>query len=485
MWCKKSVYFRPVKILVLTSRFPFPLEKGDKLRIYNQMRELARAGHEIVLIALADEPVLDNYLNEIKQFCSRVYVFKLTKTAIFSNISRNILRGIKLPFQVAYFFNSTIKNQIKQVISDEKPDHIYCHLVRMSEYVRDVDLPKTLDFMDAFGAGTGRRAAISPFFLRPIWHFEARLMLNYEKKIALQFNNLTIISEQDRARLPISAAAVSVVGNGVDMAFFSLIDFNKKQLETIKNNLEIIKNELFNSNLVLNKKELKVNNSNLEINSNELIDNELASITNELNAFNSNSELNKNELNLIKQNADLIKKYDVCFVGNLGYYSNVEAVRYLIKNIFPLLKAAKPDIKILIAGARPTTEIQYLGDENITVLGWMDDIREAYAASRILVAPLMHGIGQQNKILEAMAMHVPVVSTSRVNNAIGAMPETEILVADTEGVFAEQILKLLQSIDLQNLIADNGRLFVEKKYSWAGATAVLEQLVLEKVKNQK
>jgi glycosyltransferase involved in cell wall biosynthesis len=474
LWCKKSVYFRPVKILVLTSRFPFPLEKGDKLRIYNQMRELARAGHEIVLIALADEPVLDNYLNEIKQFCSRVYVFKLTKTAIFSNISRNILRGIPLPFQVAYFFNSAIKNQIKQVISDEKPDHIYCHLVRMSEYVRDVDLPKTLDFMDAFGAGTGRRAAISPFFLRPIWHFEARLMLNYEKKIAAHFNHLTIISEQDRARLPISAAAVSVVGNGVDMDFFSLIDFNKKQLESIKSNLELIKNEL---ELNKNNKDLIKNKLDL-INSNSaLISNELVSINNELNAFNSNSELNKNELNLIKQNADLIKKYDVCFVGNLGYYSNVEAVRYLIKNIFPLLKAAKPDIKILVAGARPTTEIQYLGDENITVLGWMDDIREAYAASRILVAPLMHGIGQQNKILEAMAMHVPVVSTSRVNNAIGAMPETEILVADTEGSFAEQILKLLQNIDLQHLIADNGRAFVEKKYSWRGATVDLERLI--------
>jgi glycosyltransferase involved in cell wall biosynthesis len=482
-----------VKILVLTSRFPFPLEKGDKLRIYNQMRELARAGHEIVLIALADEPVSDAYLNEIKQFCSRVYVYKLTKMAIYGNILRNILRGPLLPFQVAYFFNSTIKSQIKDVIAAENPDHIYCHLVRMSEYVADADVPKTLDFMDAFGAGTARRSDISNFFLRPAWRFEARLMLDYEKNIATKFNHLTIISEQDRARLPITTRVVSIVGNGVDVDYFSLFDFNKKQLETIKNNLEIIKNELelsdlktnknelINEGSSINKHELITNKNNVEINRNTLINSELDAITNELEFIKNNTELNKkNELELIKNNNDLIKRYDVCFVGNLGYYSNVEAVRYLVKNIFPLLKKAKPDVKILIAGARPTDEIRYFTNENITVLGWMDDIREAYSASRILVAPLMHGIGQQNKILEAMAMHVPVVATSRVNNAIGATPETEILVADTEGSFAEQILRLLQNIDLQRLMANNGRTFVENKYSWREATVGLEGLISEK-----
>jgi polysaccharide biosynthesis protein PslH len=440
-----------VKILVLTSRFPFPLEKGDKLRIYNQMRELARAGHEIVLIALAETPVSPPFLSELKQFCSRVYALKLTKIAVFSNILRNILRGPWLPFQVAYFFNSSIKNQIQDIISDEKPDHIYCHLVRMSEYVKDVNLPKTLDFMDAFGAGTQRRAEISNFFLRPLWHFEARLMLNYEKNIAPQFSNLTIISEQDRDRLPISATAVTVVGNGVDIDFFSAESVSKNDLEQIKRNLEVMKTAF------------DVNSPDLET-----INNQLDFYENELNTEDINS----------KYSSDLIKKYDVCFVGNLGYYSNVEAVRFLVKKIVPLLKKQKPNIKILLAGARPTTEIQYLGDENITVLGWLDDIREAYTYSRILVAPLMHGIGQQNKILEAMAMGVPVVSTSRVNNAIGATPETEILVADTEGSFAEQILKLLQDIDLQNVMSENGRAFVEKNYSWQKATAALEQLIL-------
>jgi polysaccharide biosynthesis protein PslH len=450
-----------VKILVLTSRFPFPLEKGDKLRIYNQMRELARAGHEILLVALADEPVSAASMNELKQFCSRVYVFKLTKWMILGNILRNILRG-PLPFQVTYFFNSKIKKHIQHIISDTQPDHIYCHLVRMSEYVRDADLPKTLDFMDAFGAGTERRGEISSVIFRPFWRFEARLMRDYEQNIAAHFSNLTIISAQDRARLPIAENSVTVVGNGVDVAFFSVADYEKKQSETIQKNLEIFQKELDS-----NPNETKDLYSGMS--SNELISSELESIKNEL--------LNAKGLEMPKPNRDVFKRYDICFVGNLGYYSNVEAVRFLVSKIFPLLKKVKPDIKILLAGARPTEEIWGFANENISVLGWLEDIREAYANSRILVAPLMHGIGQQNKILEAMAMHVPVVSTSRVNNAIGATPETEILVADTEGSFAEQILRLLQSIDLQNLIADNGRTFVEKQYSWKEVTIHLERLI--------
>ena len=481
------------------------------------MQALSRAGHEIVLIALTEELISDNYLKELKPFCANVYALRLTKLAIFNNILQNILRGIKLPFQVAYFFNQSIKKQINDIVIKTQPDHIYCHLVRMSEYVKDLaDVPKTLDFMDAFGAGTQRRAAISSVFTRFLWRFEAKLMINYEKHVAPYFNNLTIISEQDRERLPISTSLITVVGNGVDIDYFSLINYGEKQFNEIKNNLEVFESELksieegnkkVRSEFEFHKKELEEAKKEFEalksdpditkkvlkiLNSNIVsVNKQIKGIENDLKTIDKNSmteeresfEETKNELTLIgkqyldKKQLDLAKRYDVCFVCNLGYYSNVEAVRFLIKKIYPLLKKAKPDIKILIAGARPIMEIQYLGNENITVLGWLDDIREAYVNSRILVAPLMHGIGQQNKILEAMAMHVPVVSTSRVNNAIGATPETEILVADTEGVFAEQILRLLQDIDLQNLMSDNGRAFVEKRYSWAGATAALERLI--------
>ena len=397
-----------MKILVLTSRFPYPLEKGDKLRIYYQIRELHRAGYEVQLVSLTEEKVKKADYQQVKAFCSKIFIFRITRFSVFMHAVFNILKGIKRPFQVAYFYDFSIKNAIDQIIETEKPGHIHCHLARMSAYIEHKTLPKTLDFMDAFGAGTMRRADISPFYIRPFWRIEARLMQRYEQYIASKFDFSTIISKQDKERLPFASTSktLHVIPNGVDVDFFDRSDF-------------------------------------------------------------------QNHNNTIE------KKYDICFVGNLGYYSNVEAVRFLIKKIVPLVKAQKPNVSILLAGARPTAEIWGFENDHIKVISWLDDIREAYAQSRTLVAPLMHGIGQQNKILEAMAMHVPVVSTSRVNNAIGATPETEILVADTEGVFAEQILRLLQDIDLQSLMSDNGRAYVEKRYSWDGATAALNRLIKE------
>jgi sugar transferase (PEP-CTERM/EpsH1 system associated) len=399
-----------VKILVLTSRFPYPLEKGDKLRIYYQIRELHRAGHEICLIALTEEPLKDVDYQKVKTFCSQIFTFSLSRFSIASHILSNILRGRELPFQVAYFYDSKVQKAINQIIETEKPDHIYCHLARMSPYIEDLNLPKTLDFMDAFGAGTLRRAEISSLFLRPFWRFEARLMTNYEQKIASKFDFSTIISEQDKQRLPltIESKEVYMIPNGVDVDFFDIADFQKG-----KNTIE--------------------------------------------------------------------KKYDICFVGNLGYYSNVEAIRFLVKKILPLVIEQKRDIKILLAGARPTAEIERLDKGNIKVVGWLDDIREAYAESRILVAPLMHGIGQQNKILEAMSMNVPVITTSRVNKAIGAIAGKEILLADTERGFAEQILNLLQDADLQKNIEENGRDFVIKNYSWTHSMQIFINLLKSKI----
>ncbi len=399
-----------MKILVLTSRFPYPLEKGDKLRIYYQIRELHRAGYEVQLVSLTEEKVKKADYQQVKAFCSKIFVFRITRFSVFIHAVLNIFKGIKRPFQVAYFYDFTVKNAIDQIIETEKPDHIHCHLARMSAYVEHKNLPKTLDFMDAFGAGTKRRADISPFYIRPFWHIEARLMQRYEQYMASKFDFSTIISKQDKERLTLNAdsAPVQVIPNGVDTDFFNIVDFQN-------------------------------------------------------------------------QNNAIEKKYDICFVGNLGYYSNVEAVRFLIKKIVPLVKAQKPDVTILLAGARPTTEIWGFTNDHIKVIGWLDDIREAYAQSRILVAPLMHGIGQQNKILEAMAMHVPVVTTTRVNNAIGSISEKDILLADTEGVFAEQILKLLQNIDLQNIISENGRVFVEQNYSWQQATRPFIELLNEKM----
>jgi polysaccharide biosynthesis protein PslH len=404
-----------VKILVLTSRFPYPLEKGDKLRIFHQIRELSRY-HEIVLCSLAENPVQELDYQEVKQYCSKIFIFQLRTVSIIKNIIANIFslpNGIssakKIPFQVAYFFDSHLKKMIHKTIATEKPDHIYCQLARMAEFVRDIPIPKTLDYMDAFSKGAERRAESSNCLTQPFWRLEARRMGQYETDLAQDFDNLTVISEQDRNLFsPKNNPKIQVVPNGVDTNFF------------------------------------------------------------------------KNIAPFAPVNAET-KAFHIAFVGNLGYYPNVEAVKFLVKRILPLLKKQIPNIKVLIAGARPTTEVKALADENVRIQGWLPDIREAYTDAQLFVAPLFHGSGQQNKILEAMAMGVPCVTTTLVNNAILAQPDEEILIADTPQEFAKKILQMLTESPQSSLNYDylrvNARQFVEKNYSWGKATFTLKQLL--------
>ena len=398
-----------VKLFVLTSRFPYPLEKGDKLRIFHQIRELSRY-HEIVLCSLAEQEVKDIDYQEVKPFCSKIFILNLNKKTVVFNILRNILTlpfRFNLPFQVAYFFNKNIRKQILQIIESEKPDHIYCQLARMAEYIRHLDLPKTLDYMDAFSIGAARRADSSHWLTKPFWKIEAHKMAEYEAQLAHDFDNLTIISAQDRDVLDFNEKnKIQVVPNGVDTDYFK------------------------------------------------------------------------------KNNAALPPQYHIAFVGNLGYYPNVEAAKYLVHQILPLLLIQIPDIKILIAGARPTAEVQKLSNKNVTVKGWLEDIRTAYSDAQIFVAPLFHGSGQQNKILEAMAMGLPCVTTSLVNNAILAKSDEEILTIEpfyTEGLWAEKILNLLQSVHNQEIISKNARLFVEKKYSWQYSATLLNNIIEKKI----
>ena len=402
-----------VKLLVLTSRFPYPLEKGDKLRIFHQIRELSRY-HEIVLCSLAEEQVQDIDYQEVKQYCSKIFILNLNKKTVVFNILRNILSlpfRLNLPFQVAYFFSKNIKKQILQIIDAEKPDHIYCQLARMAEYVRHLNLPKTLDYMDAFSIGAARRAESSYWLTKPFWKIEAHKMAEYEAELAHDFDNLTIISNQDRDVLDFNEKnKIQVVPNGVDTDYF------KKDITVIP------------------------------------------------------------------------PQYHIAFVGNLGYYPNVEAAKYLVHQILPLLLTQMPDIKILIAGARPTAEVLNLSNKNVVVKGWLKDIRAAYSDAQIFVAPLFHGSGQQNKILEAMSMGLPCITTSLVNNAILAKYDQEILTiepVDTEGVWAERIINLLQNIHNQEIISKNARLFVEEKYSWQYSATLLNNIIEKKAKQHQ
>ena len=140
------------KILVLLSRVPYPLEKGDKLRAYHQIRHLAER-YSIVLCCLNDQTLHPQALDHLKPLCEEVVVIRLSKLAIWRNLLRNLFSD--KPFQVAYFYHQSARKQIDQLIEQHLPKHIFCQLVRVTEYVKHYPvIPKTLDYGCAFqGSG--------------------------------------------------------------------------------------------------------------------------------------------------------------------------------------------------------------------------------------------------------------------------------------------------------------------------------------------
>ncbi len=207
-----------MKLLVVLSRFPYPLEKGDKLRAYHQIRCLS-ATHDIYLAAVHDKTVSPSDLKRLEPYCKSIFLLKQSGLRRFWNIGRTFLKG--LPVQCGFFYSKKNARKLDKIIRTVQPDHIYCQLFRMAEYVKSYNIPKTIDYQDAFSKGMFRRAEKAPWWLKPIFKMEGERTARYEAEIFTLFDNKTIITDIDRDLIPHpQSARIEIVPNGVDFETF-------------------------------------------------------------------------------------------------------------------------------------------------------------------------------------------------------------------------------------------------------------------------
>lgn len=379
---------------MLVSRFPYPLEKGDKLRAFHQLKELHKH-FDVTVFAISNREISTEHLKKVEEYCSEVIIHRQSILQKAWNIFRSALNGN--PYQVGYFYSSKGQKNIKQLLKKESFNHVYCQLVRMSEYVKNEhSIPKTLDYMDALSAGIQRRVSKQPFYKRWIFKSEANRLKRYESLMFDFFENRSIISKQDQQLImhP-NAQEIACIANGIDESFFETVSVEKT--------------------------------------------------------------------------------HDFVFVGNMSYPPNVEAIAYIAENILPLF----PNRNLLVSGSSPSKRVKKIASENaqIELTGWVDDIRTSYAAGRIFLAPMMIGTGMQNKLLEAMAMGVPCITTPLANNPIGTKENVEILVASSVEDFKNAIETLINNPDKYTEIQSNARSFVERNHHWGETTKRLVELI--------
>jgi glycosyltransferase involved in cell wall biosynthesis len=154
------------------------------------------------------------------------------------------------------------------------------------------------------------------------------------------------------------------------------------------------------------------------------------------------------------------------FLGDMSYPPNISAALRLAERIFPRIRSTLGDATLLIIGRDPAPSIRRLNGAAISVTGTVENIWPHIASANIFVFPMFEGAGLQNKILEAMYAGVPIVTTSIAAASIGATSGEQLLVAESDGEIAAQAIKLLSDPACANKLADEGRAFVMREFSW-------------------
>lgn len=385
-----------MKLLFITSRFPWPLTKGDKLRAWNQIKYLSQ-DNEIILFSITQEKMSDEWIEALRPFCKKIKVYYLAPWKVPFNLFRNFFTT--LPFQSMYYYNRRALREIKKVVDSEKPDRIMFQLIRTAPFARHFESNKcVIDLMDCLSYHYLLRSNNASYVKRLFYRWEYRKIKNYEQALLIKYNNVVIISEKDKGLLSGNNQSVQVISNGV-------------------------------------------------------------------------YPQQKQEKKLIS---------DLLFVGNMTYEPNLVAAKFLMNDVFPLVNLKLPAVTLTIAGIDARKKIGDRTNDNVTILENVADIGTVLASSKIFVAPMYLSTGIQNKVLEAMAFGLPVITTPNAAAAIGAINGTHLLTAVSASEFSRQIIRLLNLSTLTTYLTQNARALVEEQFDWERNTKKLKDIFANK-----
>jgi glycosyltransferase involved in cell wall biosynthesis len=403
------------KILFLTNKLPFPKTDGRKNILMQYIEAIKEIDPDISILNASfidDEKYLSSIPKEIDK------VLPLERPGIIEKAKNVLLHSLllrKWPLQVSVFYSKSTHQQLLDFITTENPDFIIYDMVRVAEYL-------------------------------PV-HKRVHLVLNYDDLLSLRYKRQQSYIEYIPSifggfteKLPKSARKI----------------FNTKKLQkTILN---------FESKL-LQKYENKVAKKfhHLVFTSPK----EAAEFAQEINHSSCTGIPMSFEVKNDITRKNNYNPHKLLFVGKMDIAHNVAAVLYFCENIWPIVKQKKPELEFWIAGKDPTKEVLQLQDrfDGVKVLGPVDDIKKEIITSAVFVAPLVFGTGIKTKVIEALSLGVPVVSTSIGAEGIKYTNGINMYVADDIHQFADYIIELVNHPERNRQLARNGKKMVQEDYS--------------------
>ena len=408
-----------MNILFVTKSLPYPPNAGFKKRTYHLIKGLSKDNRVSVICSGNYEQEKAN-VEALKECTHSITLIPSTQRH-----SRILNLFSPLPFNIKRWNSLLIKKAIEQIIKKEQIDLILCDSIYQAGNIPSNSCYKVLAEHNIESVIIRRYAETENNIAKRTYAFaELRKMRNYENRMWPEFDLCLVCSEEDKKIIQsrISKQSVEVVPNGVDIEYF-------KPLELIRDAERGMRNEDGSPHPAPRK------------------------------PHNENNSL--------------------VYTGEIGWHPNKDAIIYFAREIWPLIKKEVKDVLFYVVGNNPPDEIKKLSekDTSIIVTGFVEDIREYIGKASVFVTPLRIGSGTRLKILEAMAMGKPVVSTSIGCEGIEVTNGENIIVADKPAEFKDKVIELFNNQQLKTSLSISARKLIEERYSWGKITQKLNNII--------
>jgi len=386
-----------------------------RTRPYNLIRALARLGHRVTLLTAASTSPEDQaQADELRAWDMHMEVFPVSLVRSLGNCLRAL--PTHEPLQAVYAYHPAMRRRLAALLCKESFDVVHIEHLRAARLVRAVrGVPTVYDSVDCISL-LFEQAAQGGAQLR------SRLMTavdltrtrRYEAQLLVKYNQAVVTSQRDKDAL--EGLARRYLPSEVQVAPITVVT-NGVDLEYFR----------------------------------------------------------PPETRFLEKN--LVSPPTVIFTGKMSYHANIAAALYFAREVLPRIWGQDPDVQFQIVGKDPPKAVQQLAtDARIQVTGTVDDLRPYLAQATIAVCPALYAVGIQNKVLEAMAMGAPVVSTPAGCAALGAEDGREALIAGNGEGLAAATLRILSDSTLARRLSVAGRRYVELYHSWESKTRRLVEV---------
>lgn len=381
-----------MRILLLSTWFPYPLSQGSKIRAYYLLKALAEQ-HEVALVSFADTEIEPDWIEHVRQFCSRIEV--VPQNPFSYPRWRSLLGWLSpQPSAVSASYSEEMSGRVAAITREWKPACVVALTFVTAPYVLPLaGVRKVVDVDNLMSP-----MLYEAYRHAPGWTDSARRWLawkkfaEYERWLYRQFDRLIVVSPQDRQAITghcgVEPERVWVAPNGVD------------------------------------------------------------------------TTLNHPGLGLPQPDT-------LVFNGSLNYNLNLDGIQWFLEQIFPQILEQAPAVRLKITGKTSPGIVEMISRyARVELTGYLEDVRPAVADSWVCVAPLRFGGGSRLKILEAMALGTPVISTPKGAEGLELNDGEHLLIAGSPREFAAQTLRLLSDPELHRKISTQAAEWVARQYDW-------------------